>query len=54
MMGVWSGYVGGEAKLHLQFCMQGQVGDLCLLVQLGLPEHRPSQISGKYSGVQVG
>ena len=49
MIGVWSGYVGGEAKLHLQFCMQGQVGDLFSLVLLGLPEHIPSQISGKYS-----
>ena len=54
MIGVWSGYVGGEAKLHLRFCMQGQVADLCPLLLLGLPEHRPSQISGKYSDFQVG
>ena len=54
MMGVWSGYVGGGAKLHLRFCMQGQVGDPYPLVLLGLPEHRPSQISGKYSDFQVG
>ena len=54
MMGVWSGYVSREAKLHLRLCMQGQVGDLCPLVLLGLLEHKPSQISGKYSDFQVG
>ena len=53
MIGVWSVYVGREAKPHLRFFMQGQVGDLCPCVVLGLPEHGPSQISGKYADFQV-
>ena len=54
MRGMWSGYISGGAKPHLQLAMQGQVGSLCLPVRLELLAHRPSQISVKYSGFQAG
>ena len=54
MRGAWSGYAGGGAKPYLRPGMQGRVGGPCPPVRLGLPVHRPSRISDRYSSFQAG